>query len=91
MCWKMAVKGRPNLTLQRLIKDTYCLHVCTSTVSLCLHDMGFSYKQFSKGVYFDGHEHKDVVEERGYGSFFFFFFFSCRQDIYSICKWLCIW
>ena len=61
------VKGRPNLTLQQLvtwIKDTYCLDVCTSTVSLWLHDMGFSYKQFSKGVYFDGHERKDVVEER---------------------------
>ena len=31
---------------------------------LWLHDMGFSYKQFSKGVYFDGHEREDVVEER---------------------------
>ena len=58
------VKGRPNLTLQQLIEDTYCLDVCTSTVSLWLHDMGFSYKQFSKGVYFDGHEREDVVEER---------------------------
>ena len=47
------VKGRPNLTLQQLIKDTYYLDVSTSTVSLCLHDMGFSYKQFSKGIYFD--------------------------------------
>ena len=26
--------------------------------------MGFSYKQFSKGVYFDGHEREDVVRER---------------------------
>ncbi len=29
-----------------------------------LHDLGFSYKQFIKGVYFDGHERVDVVEDR---------------------------
>ena len=61
------VKGRPNLTLQHLVewvKESYGVEVCTSTVSLWLHDIGFSYKQFSKGVYFDGHEREDVVEER---------------------------
>ena len=46
------------------MKDTYCLDIRPSTVSLWLHNMGFSYKQFSKGVYFDGHEREDVVEER---------------------------
>ena len=35
-----------------------CLHIN------CLHDLGFTYKQFSKGVYFDGHERDDVVEDR---------------------------
>ena len=50
------VKGRPNLTLQDLVswlKDTRDVDVCKSTVSVRLHEMGFSYQQFSKGVYFD--------------------------------------
>lgn len=58
------VKGRPNLTLKDVVswlKDTRDVDVCTSTVSLWLHEMGFSYQQFSKGVYFDGHERDDVV------------------------------
>lgn len=61
------VKGKPNLTLQQLVtwlKEEHYIDVCTSTVSLWLHDLGFSYKQFSKGVYFDGHERQDVVEDR---------------------------
>jgi hypothetical protein len=33
-------------------------------LTLRLHDLGFSYQQFSKGVYFDGHESEDVVEDR---------------------------
>lgn len=61
------VKGSPNLTLQQLVlwvKESHGADVSTSTMSLWLHDMGFSYKQFSKGVYFDGHEREDVVEAR---------------------------
>ncbi len=61
------VKGRPNLTLNQLVKwvkEQHGIEVCTSTVSIWLHDMGFSYKQFSKGVYFDGHERQDVVDDR---------------------------
>lgn len=61
------VKGKPNLTLQQLVgwvKEQHGIEVCTSTMSLWLHDIGFHYKQFSKGVYFDGHEHQDVLEER---------------------------
>ena len=61
------VKGRPNLTLQDLVswlKDTRDVDVCKATVSLWLHEMGFSYRQFSKGVYFDGHEREDVVADR---------------------------
>ncbi len=40
------------------------MDVCKSTVSLWLHDLGFSYQQHSKGVYFDGHERADVVTDR---------------------------
>ena len=60
-------KGQPNLTLQKLfswIKETKDVDICMSTVSIWLHNLGFSYKQFSKGVYFDGHEREDVVESR---------------------------
>lgn len=60
-------KGAPNLTLQQLVtwlKETHKVEVCISTVSNWLHDMGFTYKQHSKGVYFDGHEREDVVEDR---------------------------
>ena len=61
------VKGRPNLTVQHFVqwvKDEKGVKVCTSTASLWLHEMGFAHKQFSKGVYFDGHERDDVVAER---------------------------
>ena len=61
------VKGRPNLTLQQFVtwlKESNDVEICTATASLWLHDMGFSYKQFSKGVYFDGHERDDVVRAR---------------------------
>ncbi len=61
------IKGKPNLTLQQFVswvKDQHGTDVCTSTASLRLHDMGFSHKQFSKGVYFDGHERDDVIEDR---------------------------
>ena len=61
------IKGKPNLTLQQFVtwvKEQHGIEVCTSTASLWLHDMGFSYKQFSKSVYFDGHERADVVKDR---------------------------
>ena len=61
------VKGRPNLTLQAVVtwmKDTHEVEVGKSTLSLWLHEMGFSYQQFTKGVYFDGHEREDVVADR---------------------------
>ena len=61
------VKGRPNLTLQMVIdwvKESEGVEICKSTASLWLHDLGFTYEQFSKGVYFDGHERDDVVESR---------------------------
>ena len=46
------------------MKEHHGVEICTTTASLWLHDMGFSYKQFSKGVYFDGHEREDVVKDR---------------------------
>lgn len=61
------VKGRPNLTLQMIVdwvKESEGIEICKSTASLWLHDLGFTYQQFSKGVYFDGHECDDVVESR---------------------------
>ena len=60
-------KGKPNLTLQNVVewvKAEYDVSVCTSTISIWLHDMGFKYSNFSKGVYFDGHEREDVVADR---------------------------
>ncbi len=61
------VKGRPNLTLQDVVTwlhETHHVEVCKSNVSLWLHEMGFSYHQHTKGVYFDGHEREDVVADR---------------------------
>ena len=61
------VKGKPNLTLQKFVswvKEHKGVDICVATASLWLHDVGFSYKQFSKGVYFDGHERDDVVRQR---------------------------
>lgn len=62
------VKGKLNFPLQMLVtwvKETKGIDICTSTASLWLHNLGFSYHQFSKGVYFDhGHEHDDVIESR---------------------------
>ena len=61
------VKGKPNLTLQQFVswvKDEWGTEICTATASEWLHEMGFSHQQFSKGVYFDGHERPDVIEER---------------------------
>ncbi len=61
------VKGRPNLTLQDVItwlKEKYEVDVCKTTVCAWLHEMGFSYEQHTKGVYFEGHERDDVVASR---------------------------
>ena len=46
------------------VKESEGVEICKSTASLWLHDLGFTYEQFSKGVYFDGHERDDVVESR---------------------------
>ena len=70
------VKRAPNLTLAdfaQWVAETWHVEVCKETARLWLHRMGFSYRQFSKGVYFDGHEREDVVQHRK---------FSAAQDAY---------
>lgn len=37
------------------------VHICAR---LWLHELGFKYHQFSKGIYFDGQEQDDVVQHR---------------------------
>ena len=61
------VKGKPNLTLSDFTKwvvKEKGVSISISTASVWLHQMGFTHKQFSKGVYFDGHERDDVVADR---------------------------
>lgn len=60
-------KGAPNLTLADFVLwvvEKWEVKVCEETARVWLHDMGFSYRQFSKGIYFDGHEREDVVQHR---------------------------
>ena len=61
------VKGQPNLTLQQFVmwvEQEEAINISISTASRWLHELGFTHKQFSKGVYFDGHERDDVIEDR---------------------------
>ena len=61
------VKGEPNLTLDKFVqwvKEKWGAEVCNETARVWLHKMGFAHQQFSKGVYFDGHEREDTVEHR---------------------------
>lgn len=48
------VKGAPNLTLAHWVAGKWDVEVCEETARLWLHDMGFTYRQFSKGFFFDG-------------------------------------
>ena len=60
-------KGVPNLTLADFIlwvAEEWKVEICQETARCWLHKMGFSYRQFSKGIYFDGHERDDVVQDR---------------------------
>ena len=61
------VKGAPNLTLAdfvRWVSEVWDVKICMETARVWLHSMGFTYRQFSKGIYFDGHEREDVVDDR---------------------------
>ena len=58
------VKGKPNMTLQQFVvwvEQLEGIKISTSTASVWLHALGFTHKQFSKGVFFDGHERADVI------------------------------
>ncbi len=60
-------KGEPNLTLRQFctwVEEEQNIMVCEQTASTWLRKLGFSYRQYSKGVYFDGHNREDVVEAR---------------------------
>jgi hypothetical protein len=60
-------KGTPNLTMADFIHwvdEEWDVEICAETARTWLHQMGFSYRQFSKGIYFDGHERDDVVQHR---------------------------
>ena len=65
---KGLMKGQPNLTLQQFVmwvEQEEAINISISTASRWLHELGFTHKQFiTKGVYFDGHERDDVIEDR---------------------------
>jgi len=42
----------------------YLIYTRKSTARRWLQRMGFTYKQFHKSIYVDGHERDDVVEYR---------------------------
>ena len=60
------VKGAPNITLfdfVRWVAEEWNVEVSSETACCLLHLMGFSYRQFSKGIYFDGHEREECREK----------------------------
>ena len=62
------IKGQPNLTAQTFsewVHQTVACNICTETARRWLHKLGFSHVHHQRGVYFDGHEHEDVVQYRG--------------------------
>ena len=61
------VKGMPNMTIATFvqwIEDNYSLKVSLATGQRWLNKLGFSRTHHQKGVYFDGHDREDVVQER---------------------------
>lgn len=46
------------------MKKEWKTDICEKTARRWFHKMGFTYHQYSKGVYFDGHERADVVVDR---------------------------
>ena len=61
------LREKPNITLQQFVvwvKEQRGVEICIATAPLWMHDLGFTYKQFSKGAYFDCHEREDVVKQR---------------------------
>ena len=71
------VKGRPNLTKLSFcrwvneellpnenLEPGFPRHISTETGRKWLHMLGFEVLSSAKGMFFDGHERKDVVQER---------------------------
>lgn len=61
------VKGKPNLSLSQVVSwvmEKWGAEICEETARVWMHKLGFTYRQFSKGVYFDGHERADVIQDR---------------------------
>ena len=60
-------KGEPNLTVEMFaewFKSVHDKDISVKTANRWLHKLGFSRTHHQKGVYFDGHERDDVVENR---------------------------
>ncbi len=60
-------KGQPNMTsnmFKEWISRGYGVTVCEDTARMWLHRLGFSQKNHQKGVFFDGHDRDDVVQDR---------------------------
>lgn len=47
-----------------LLEPGFPRNVSVETARKYLHHLGFEVLSASKGMYFDGHEHADVVKER---------------------------
>ena len=71
------VKGKPNLTTHSLccwineellqneiLEPGFPRHISVETARKWLHQLGFEVLSGDKGMFFDGHERDDVVEER---------------------------
>ena len=71
------VKGKPNLTTQspcrwinekllpnESLEPGFPRHISVETSRKWLHELGFEVLSGDKGMFFDGHERDDVVEER---------------------------
>ena len=59
--------AEPNLTIRMFtewVKAEYSKEISTATGNRWLCELGFKRIHHQKGVYFDGHERKDVIEDR---------------------------
>lgn len=77
VCENANVKGRPNLTSHtfclwvndellpnEILEPGYPQKISVETARKWLHEMGFTPLSSSKGLFFDGHECDDDVQER---------------------------
>ena len=60
------VNGKPSLTCKEFadwVDATWKHSICEETARVWLHKLGFRQRRSGEGVYFDGHESEDVVED----------------------------